>query len=168
MSLRVTGIKKALGALEDYKDTKTKQLETATQKATIDVDRNAKQNAPSDTGMSRSSIHRTSNKLNGTVSVNANYAPYVEFGTGSKVEIPAGLEDVASEFRGGGEGSFDDMIESLEAWANRKGIPQEAVYPIALKILREGVEAQPFLFPAWEKVRPEYIKEIKEILSRIR
>lgn len=137
MSIRVNGIKEALSALEDYKDTKTEQLETATQKATIDTERKAKKNAPVDTGRLRSSIHRTNNKLSGTVYTNVKYAPYVEFGTGSEVDVPEGLEDYAMQFKGDG-------------------------------VRQVNLPAQPFLFPAWEVVRPEYIKDIKEILSRIR
>lgn len=74
MSIRVTGIKEALSALEDYKDTKTERLEKATQKATVGVQRGAKKNAPVDTGRLRSSIHRTSNRLNGVVFTNVEYA----------------------------------------------------------------------------------------------
>jgi len=56
MSIRVSGIKEALSALEGYKDTKTEQLEKATQKATINTERKAKQNAPVDTGTLQNSI----------------------------------------------------------------------------------------------------------------
>lgn len=137
MSIKVTGIKNALKAFESYKDSKTKDLEKATQKATVDVARKAKQNAPVDTGRLRSSIHRTSNKLNGVVFTNVEYAPYIEFGTGSMVDVPEGLENYAMQFKGEGK-------------------------------RRVNMPAQPFLFPAWEAVRPQYIREVKEILSRIR
>ena len=40
----------------------------------------------------------TSNSASVTVPVS--YAPYVEFGTGTKVNIPKGLEDYASQFKG--------------------------------------------------------------------
>lgn len=36
------------------------------------------------------------------VGTNVRYAPYVEFGTGSKVQIPAGKEDYAAQFKGKG------------------------------------------------------------------
>jgi len=137
MSIKVKGIKQAVEALDDYKDTKTKQLEKATQRATVDVDRKAKKNVPVDTGRLKTSIHRTTNKLNGTVFTNVEYAPYIEFGTGSMVDVPKGLESYAQQFKG-------------------KGVKQV------------NMPAQPFLFPAWEVVRPDYIKEIKDILSSIR
>lgn len=137
MSIQVTGIKEAMKALEDYKDTKTEQLEKATQKATVSVQRGAKKNVPVDTGRLRASIHRTSNKLNGTVHTNVEYAPYIEFGTGSEVDVPEGLEDYAMQFKGDGKRQVN-------------------------------LPAQPYLFPAWEQYRPKYIKEVKEILSKIR
>ncbi len=137
MSIRVTGIQQALKALEDYKDTKTERLEEATQQATIDVQRDAKKNAPVDTGRLRSSIHRTSNNLNGTVFTNVEYAPYIEFGTGSMVDVPEGLEDYAMQFKGEGKRQVN-------------------------------MPSQPFLFPAWEKHRAEYIRKVKKILSSIR
>jgi len=137
MSIRVTGIQEAVKALEDYKDTKTERLEKATQKATIDVQRDAKKNAPVDTERLRSSIHRTSNKLNGTVFTNVGYAPYIEFGTGSEVDVPEGLEDYAMQFKGEGKRQVN-------------------------------MPSQPFLFPAWESNKEEYIKSVKKILSSIR
>jgi HK97 gp10 family phage protein len=103
MSIRVSGIKQAVKALEDYKDTKTERLEKTTSEATVNVDREAKKNAPVDTGRLRASIHRTAQGLEGTVYTNVEYAPYVEFGTGSKVDVPEGLEDYAKQFKGEGK-----------------------------------------------------------------
>jgi len=34
---------------------------------------------------------------------NVEYAPYIEFGTGGLVNVPAGLEDVAGQFKGAGK-----------------------------------------------------------------
>lgn len=59
---------------------------------------------------------------------NLKYAPYVEFGTGSKVEIPAGLEAFAREFFVSGQGrqpaqphfiknvqrEFDDFVDKIQ------------------------------------------------------
>ena len=48
------------------------------------------------------SVTYQKSKLEGTVSVNAPYAPYVEFGTGGLVEIPQGFEELAAKFKGRG------------------------------------------------------------------
>ncbi len=41
-------------------------------------------------------------KLKGGITVTATYAPYVEFGTGTTVEVPAEWQQVAMEFKGAG------------------------------------------------------------------
>lgn len=45
-------------------------------------------------------VANTSNFLDKTVSSNAIYSAYVEFGTGPKVSIPSGLESFAAQFKG--------------------------------------------------------------------
>jgi len=57
---------------------------------------------PVDTGILKNSIVVQNEKLSGKVIVNAKYAPYVEFGTGTRVDIPEGLKDYAIKFKGKG------------------------------------------------------------------
>jgi hypothetical protein len=61
MSIKVTGIKQAVKALEDYKDTKTERLIDTTNEAVINIDRKAKKKITADehidTGRLRASIH---------------------------------------------------------------------------------------------------------------
>jgi HK97 gp10 family phage protein len=132
------------------------------------IEKNAKINVKYDTGRLRASIH-TSNPsyLTYTVSSNVKHAPYIEFGTKSKVSIPSGLESYASQFRGGG-GSFTDLVESIEGWTRRKGIAQEFAYPIALKIAREGISASPFLFPAYEAQKKKIMQDLKKVINERR
>jgi putative transposon-encoded protein len=96
----------------------------------------------------------------------SSYAPYVEFGTGTKVSIPKGLESVAATYKGAKGGTFSQMITELKDWCRKKGIPESAAYPIAVKILREGVRPQPFFFaPAfaeWNKLK----KRIENMLKK--
>lgn len=58
------------------------------------------------TGFLMSSIRRMKNHENsimeGVVGTDIEYAPYIEFGTGDYVEIPAGQEDVAAQYKGKG------------------------------------------------------------------
>lgn len=58
--------------------------------------------APVDLGILKSSINGEVNGLNGIVGTPVKYAPYMEFGTGGLVDVPAGLEDYASMFKGAG------------------------------------------------------------------
>lgn len=42
------------------------------------------------------------NRMEATAGTGVHYAPYVEFGTGTMVKVPAGLEDYAMQFKGQG------------------------------------------------------------------
>ena len=60
-----------------------------------------------DTGALKNSIQSTpikvsKNQITGGVEVGANYAAYVEFGTGTRVKVPSELSDFAAEFKGDG------------------------------------------------------------------
>lgn len=58
--------------------------------------------APTDLGILRNSINGEVDGLNGVVGSTVKYSPYVEFGTGGLVDVPAGLEDYAMKFKGAG------------------------------------------------------------------
>jgi HK97 gp10 family phage protein len=172
MSIKVQGLDEAIRALSKYGDEVARDTAKAMNLTAIAVEKKAKRNLTlnrtSNTGDLRSSIHTSrANKddLVSTVYVEANYAPYVEFGTKTKVEVPNGLESYAAQFRGKG-GSFEQLEQNISAWAKNRGIPQKNVKFIAMKIARFGVKAQPFLFPAWESERPKLEKAVKELLQR--
>jgi phage gpG-like protein len=60
-----------------------------------------------DTGALKNSIQtrpikQSKIKVEGVVFVGAEYAPYVEFGTGTEVKVPSELSKFASEFKGKG------------------------------------------------------------------
>lgn len=56
--------------------------------------------APVDLGILKSSINGEVDGMNGIVGTPVKYAPYMEFGTGGKVNVPQGLEKYAREFMG--------------------------------------------------------------------
>jgi HK97 gp10 family phage protein len=171
VSLKVKGVDELVKQLTKYNDqVKIDSIKTVN-KAMLEVQNEAKSLAPVNDGRLRSSIttqRATSASIEAITYVNADYAPFVEFGTKGKVSIPAGLEQYASQFKGSGSGGWDRLLADIEDWCRKKGIPSEAAYPIARKIAREGVEAQPFLFPAWEKERVKLIPELEKLLTRAR
>lgn len=139
MSIKVQGINKAIREIEKYNREVVADTVDAMNIAMINVQSEAKRLAPVDTGRLRSSIVTTKAKQSNLVAktiVNANYAPFIEFGTKSMVEIPQGLEEYALQFK--------------SSVGNIGG----------------GIKAQPFLFPAWEKERPKFEKAVKELLQR--
>jgi HK97 gp10 family phage protein len=139
MSIQVKGLDEAIKALAKYGEEVKIDTAKAMNTSMIAVESNAKRGAPVDTGRLRASIVTTKAKKEDLVAstvVGANYAPFVEFGTKSMVEVPQGLEEYALQFK--------------QSSGNVAG----------------GIPAQPFLFPAWEKERPKFEKAVKELLQR--
>jgi hypothetical protein len=68
------------------------------------IARHAMMFAPVDKGVLKTSIHPAinSNRMGGKVFTQRKYAPYVEFGTGTKVVAPADVADYAITFKGAG------------------------------------------------------------------
>lgn len=164
----IKSINRTLKVLDSLGERVRKSADKEIERSARNIERDAKRNAP--TGASnrlKTSIDVRGSGLSREVYTDVRYAPYVEFGTKSKVEIPPGLEGYAMQFKGGG-GSFEDFEASLKLWARRKGIPEEAVYPIMKSILHKGVKAQPFLFPAFFAEQPELIKRLKKVIRGIK
>jgi hypothetical protein len=57
-------------------------------------------------------------------------------------------------------------IEPLKEWAVRKGLPESAAFPIALKIARQGIAEAPFLLPAAERERGPFTRRLVRALNR--
>ena len=86
---------------------------------------------------------------------NVYYAPYIEFGTGAKVKVPAELNNYASQFRGKKRGDFRTFVKALEAWLKRKGGNPKFAFIAALNIIKNGQEARPYFFPPYLRKRKE-------------
>lgn len=131
------------------------------------VERDAKKNVTVDTGDLRASIHLIDKFLDKEVKTEKTHAPFVEFGTKSKVEVPQGLESYAMQFKSSG-GNFADLLEAIQGWCSRKGIDAQFAYPIALRIAQNGVSARPFLFPAYFKEIPKTRKQLEKVVNERR
>ena len=79
-------------------------VEDNIQKFHADVFTGARFSGPYTQGGIRLSTHMTwsGDRLGGMVYVDKRYAPYVEFGTGRYVSVPAGYEAFARQFKGRG------------------------------------------------------------------
>ena len=156
----------------------------------LNIQSNAKKNAPVNMGGLRNSIQLTEQigggKLFYSVGSPLKYAPYIEFGTGGKVTIPSGYNDFANQFKGKSGGTFKELVLAIMDWVKKKGIVgtystktqrrtgskatqnkqnQSVAYAIALSIIRKGLRPQPFLLPAYESEKPKLIAKIKQILN---
>lgn len=187
-ALNLSGLGNLEKRLKTIQDDLTKKVANEMSASALNIERNAKRNAPVNLGTLRQSISTTA-KLGGLthiVSVGASYAPYVEFGTGGKVEIPNGYEELAAQFKGKGSGSLEDMIKALTLWVKRKGLAgtysiktqrrtgnkgarikedEKLARWIAIKILRNGIRPQAFLIPAYEDEKPKLFNRLKKILN---
>lgn len=113
----------------------------------VTIESGAKQRVKVDQGELRNSIsHQTSNRgLSGRVGTNKVHGPPTEFGRRPGVMPP---------------------VEPIRRWAKRKGIDEDAAFPIARKIAREGTPPAPFLFPPFEEERPKFVRRLRLALER--
>lgn len=127
-----------LGKLDTLSKDMRKNVEFTINKHALRIESDAKSRVVVDTGRLRSSIKTEKlGELGRTVYTNVEYAPYVEFGTKSKVNTTIMGEDyseVAIQFKksNGGPG---------------------------------GVRPRPYLFPAFETERPRIIKALKDLVK---
>ena len=166
--LKITGQKELLKKLAAFGEEAERKISLTTFGTAGQIADDATQAAPANNGDLRQSINLNPNapgKLFYEVNVNAPYAGFVEFGTGTKVSVPAEMEDIARGFQYGKKGKFSDMIESLKEWCRKKGIPEQAVWPIAMNILKYGLEPKPFLYPAYRKGVAGYDRALEKLLT---
>lgn len=136
MSIRIDGLTRFVNVLNAYANDVPKKTKLAIKKAGVNLQTNAKNDAPIDTGKLRQSISLrvSSDGYEAAVSANASYAPYIEFGTGGSVQVPDGWQEIAAKFKG-------------------KGVRQI------------NIKAQPFLIPNFNKEVETLKKELSQILK---
>jgi HK97 gp10 family phage protein len=138
---KLTGMKEAVRNIQDWEVEKIRQSRLQIERSAINIEREAKNLCPVDDQILRPSIAKkvtatdSGRVLEAEVGTVVEYAPFVEFGTGSGVSVPAGQEEFAMQFKG------------------KTG--RKRNYP-----------ARPFLFPAWEKERPKFVKSMEAILAK--
>jgi HK97 gp10 family phage protein len=163
---RVTGLKQAIRAIKMQDKEIKRKLRDAFNSSAITIEREAKSSAPVNLGRLRSDVQKEIDTNKGGAVVSARvfntlpYAPMVEFGTGPKSDVPAGVTFDKPK----PSGSFDDMLDNIRQWCRNKGIPESFAYVIAVNILNNGLEPRPYLFPAFERERPNLLKNIEAIL----
>jgi HK97 gp10 family phage protein len=172
----ITNISEVLGKLQSFDKKVQQDVKDEVNASALNIQSGAKRLAPVNLGQLRNSIYLKEQKVDKgfvfTVGSNASYAPYVEFGTGGKVSIPAGFEQLASGFKGKKAGTFKDMVEALTLWVRRKGIgggnDKSIAYAIAISILKKGMRPQPFLIPSFETEKPKMINNIKKAIENVK
>jgi HK97 gp10 family phage protein len=172
----ITNISEVLGKLQSFDKKVQQDVKDEVNASALNIQSGAKRLAPVNLGQLRNSIYLKEQKVDKgfvfSVGSNASYAPYVEFGTGGKVSIPAGFEQLASGFKGKKAGTFKDMVQALTLWVRRKGIgggnDKSIAYAIAISILKKGMRPQPFLIPSFETEKPKMINNIKKAIENVK
>lgn len=166
MNIKIEGLEKTLARFDMKKF--EPQVQTCFDRFGLRVEFGAKQMAPVDEGRLKGSIFQQPGRLSSTVGASANYASFVEFGTrrfaaAYVATLPADWRAFANQYRGTGSGTFQEFVMNLMGWCKRHGISDKAAYPIALKILREGMKPQPYLYPAFNTNKDLLLKELNAI-----
>ena len=174
-AISVKGLDKIIGKFEDLSKNVQNDVQLALNSYILDVERDAKtlvSNNSSDEGLLLRSINTEFG--DGTVSIKATakYAAYIEFGTRKWAaqyvsSLPQDWQAYAATFKGpsSGAGKFDEFLRSIMAWCKRKGIDEAAAYPIAKKIMINGIKARPYLYPSIRKNIPQLIADLKDIVK---
>lgn len=167
LTVKINGIDAAINAVGSLKAETEKIIQAEMNGFALETANDAREFAPADEGNLRTSIFHEYGKLKATVFARTNYAAYLEFGTRKFAaayvnSLPADWKSYAAQFRGSGGGN-GDYFEIIRKWVKRKGIDDAAAYAIALSILRNGIKAQPFLYPAFQKNLVKLESKLKEL-----
>lgn len=150
----------------------------------------AKQNAPTAFGKIRQGIVKSQvADLRVMVASTASESAFQEFGTGGRVDVPEEMTDIAAQFKGASGGGMQAFIISLIDWIKLRGLTNtysvatrkvatkgtadqttQLAWAIAKKILRDGLQPQPFLYPAYlsgtSQLVPKLQTALQELLKR--
>ena len=166
--MKIIGYPKVIAELRAKKKGIDKQIDDITQANAIEMAGDATKRAPEAFGKLKQSIDYSRVVfLKWKTTVNKEYAGFMEFGTGTKVQVPAEFSDMAKSFQSGGKGNFKQALENIKLWCKKKGIDEKAAYPILLSILRVGVNPQPFFYPAWVSTKKRYVKDLENLLKTL-
>ncbi len=161
----LTGFKEFQDKLKNLPKTVQSEVNRNVQDAAEMWEEFAVADAPSDQGLLRQSIAavKVEDGIWDVVSPQE-YSAYVEWGTRTKVNVPADLQSYAQQFKGSGSGG-GNAREIIYAWCKRKGIPEEAWGAVFNAIMIKGITPHPFFFIQRPRVEAFLIQNIKEITN---
>lgn len=168
MASGVRGVNETIRKIKTFGADAIRQINAETEASAMQIEGDAKKRAPANFGKLRQSISRRKIKPSKwAVTVNEHYGAYMEFGTGTKVNVPNEFKDMANSFRGQRHGNFRQGLDSIKVWCRSRGIDVKYAYVIFAKILGAGINPKPFLYPAWVKGKRDYEKNLKALLRRL-
>lgn len=148
----------------------------------------SQRDAPVDQSSLKSSIsYYMDGDFKAVIVSNAFYSAFMEFGTKGKYRPIPGTESIAAQFKGYKGGDFMELLRMIVRWVRRKGISgtrsektgrrkgskinqlaedYKAAWPIALSILKNGVNPHPYFFKQQDITWPEMIKNIEQRIKQ--
>lgn len=150
VDINLKGVNDAINKISKFEHTKRQKVKDTIHESALNIQKGAKRRVRVDTGRLRASIAiQTLNEgLTLQVGTKVKYAPFIEFGTGKFVSIPPGV-NVPEKGR-----------QTPWLYPESKGGT-----PTGKMILTHGSQPHPFLFPAWDEEKPNFIKAMKEALK---
>lgn len=181
--MRVEGVDRLLRQMQQLGGDYEKAAKGEVQANARLISSEAKKKAPANFGKLKQSIgpEKTpqTKGLNWSIVARESYAAYVEFGTGIKVDVPVEMAEIAQQFKGGSTGNFDEFLDSIKDWADKKGIKpnigvdpdqydyEQMYYLIAVSILNNGLRPQPYLYPAWKENKDKLLPALQNAFDTI-
>jgi HK97 gp10 family phage protein len=137
--IETEAISGAIRKLKAYSKKLEKTVEAEIADTAVAIERKAAQRVPKDLGggggLASAIVAEKERSLQWQVVAQKKYAAYVEFGTGDLVDVPAGLEDYALQFKASPE------------------------------IRRVNLPARPYLFPTYFEETEKLKKRLAELLK---
>lgn len=169
ITIKAKGLAETLANIKALPKTLQRKIEAEVGLAAKQMVRNAKRDAPVDQSILRSEITEFKfRELTWKVVSQAAHSGYVEFGTKSRVQIPAGLEEEAAKIKAQKSQSSLGAKEAIFLWCKRHGIEQKAWYPIYISIMAKGIHPRPFFFKQIAVIEPILVKQITAIVNEQR
>lgn len=166
-SIKIDGLESALKDIDRYSADVQKKISNELQAFCLIVVQKGKRAAAKNYGRLAQGISYVKvDDLNFVIISAADYSAFMEFGTKSKTQIPAGYESLARQFKGMKIDSGGiSLKQAIYTWADKKGINKKIWWAIYNKIVKVGVTPHPFLIPAILEEQPKLLNRVKNILS---
>lgn len=116
-----------------------------------------------DTGSLYQSITGLVDADNSAISIEANdYFAYIDQGVKGAERNRFGVDPATPYQFGSKTGPKGGLTNSIREWAQRKGVPQEAVFPIVRNIYRFGLPTRPLLDPILSDLSNRIVAYLEE------
>lgn len=164
--VEIKGLKALKKKLIDIPDRVVEEVEPIMYEAANDFANRAIADAPRDQGILIQEISSyQEGKLKFAVVSGAEWSAFIEWGTRSRVQVPADLQAYAAQFKAlrlGGK----EVKRKIFEWCKRVGIPEEFWYPTFIAIMTKGIHPHPFFFKQREPVYKKLVADLKPALKK--